>query len=154
MKNYRPLVRPVISTHYHGRKVTTTSAPTSGPALLSVLNIIEPYFFNITGPTPLTIHHFIEAIKYGYAFRTEIGDPDFIHNQGRIDEIISKEWADKVRKNITDVSYQITKSNLLLILLLRIRRMTTHITNPNMKATIPMEQCISLLLIKIMALYL
>jgi gamma-glutamyltranspeptidase/glutathione hydrolase/leukotriene-C4 hydrolase len=114
MKNYQPLIRPVISTHYHGRKVTTTSAPTSGPALLSVLNIIEPYFFNMTGPTPLTIHRFIEAVKYGFAFRTEIGDPDFIRNEERIDEIISKEWADKVRKNITDVSDLIAVSNSLL----------------------------------------
>lgn len=104
MKNYRALVRPTISTYYHGRKVTTTAGPTSGPALLSVLNIIEPYFFNITGPTGLNIHRFIEAVKYGFAFRTEIGDPDFIKNSDRMDEIISKEWADIVRKNISDVS--------------------------------------------------
>ncbi|KAL9557986.1 hypothetical protein MBANPS3_001133 [Mucor bainieri] len=102
MKNYRPLVRPTISTWYHGRKVITTSSPTSGPALLSVLNIVEPYLFNVTGPTPLNIHRFVEAIKYGFAFRTEIGDPDFLDNEKRIEEIISKEWADQVRKNMTD----------------------------------------------------
>jgi gamma-glutamyltranspeptidase/glutathione hydrolase/leukotriene-C4 hydrolase len=103
MKSYKPLIRPTINTLYHGRRVVTTSAPTSGPSLLSVLNIIEPYLFNITGPTPLNIHRFIEAVKYGFAFRTEIGDPDFIHNQDRIEEIISKEWAEKVRQNISDV---------------------------------------------------
>ncbi|OAD00642.1 hypothetical protein MUCCIDRAFT_154030 [Mucor lusitanicus CBS 277.49] len=102
MKNYRPLVRPTISTWYHGRKVITTSSPTSGPALLSVLNIIEPYLFNVTGPTPLNIHRFVEALKYGFAFRTEIGDPDFLDNEKRIEEIISKEWADQVRRNMTD----------------------------------------------------
>lgn len=106
MRNYKPLIRPVISTSYHGRKVITTSGPTSGPALLSVLNIIEPFFFNVTGPTPLNIHRYVEALKYGFAFRTEIGDPDFIHNEERISEIISKEWASVVRKNITDVSYE------------------------------------------------
>lgn len=104
MKNYRALVRPTIHTYYHGRKVTTTAGPTSGPALLSVLNIIEPY--NITKPNGINIHRFIEAVKYGFAFRTEIGDPDFIHNEDRIEEIISKEWADVVRKNISDVKYQ------------------------------------------------
>lgn len=103
MKNYRPLIRPTISTYYHGRKVVTTSSPTSGPALLGVLNIIEPYLFNVTGPSPLNIHRFIEAVKYGFAFRTEIGDPEFIQNEKRIEEIISKEWADQVRNNITDV---------------------------------------------------
>ncbi|KAI7890522.1 gamma-glutamyltransferase [Mucor mucedo] len=102
MANYRALVRPTISTYYHGRRVTTTAGPTSGPALLSVLNIIEPYFFNTTGPTGLNIHRFIEAVKYGFSFRTEIGDPEFIENSERMDEIISKEWADLVRKNISD----------------------------------------------------
>lgn len=106
MKNYRALVRPTISTYYHGRKVVTCSAPTSGPALLSTLNIIEPYLFNVTGPTGLNIHRFVEALKYGFAFRTEIGDPEFIHNEDRIEEIISKEWASLIRKNISDVSKQ------------------------------------------------
>lgn len=106
MENYRALVRPTIHTHYRGRKVITTAGPTSGPALLSVLNIIEPFFFNITGPTGLAMHRFVEALKYGFAFRTEIGDPDFIKNDDRMEQIISKEWADIVRKNISDVKYK------------------------------------------------
>ena len=105
MRDYRALVRPTISTYYHGRKVVTTAGPTSGPSLLAVLNIIEPYFFNSTGPTGLTMHRFVEALKYGFAFRTEIGDPDFIKNEDRMEEIISKEWANVVRKNISDVKY-------------------------------------------------
>ncbi|KAI7906661.1 gamma-glutamyltranspeptidase [Cokeromyces recurvatus] len=102
MKSYQAKIRPTISTIYHSRKVVTTSGPTSGPALLSILNLIEPYYFNVTGPTPLTIHRFMEALKFGYAFRTEIADPDFVKNQVRLDEIISKAWADKTRENITD----------------------------------------------------
>ncbi|KAG2234762.1 hypothetical protein INT48_000111 [Thamnidium elegans] len=102
MENYRALIRPTIHTYYRGRKVITTAGPTSGPALLSVLNIIEPFFFNITGPTGLTMHRFVEALKYGFAFRTEISDPDFIKNDDRMEQIISKEWADIVRKNISD----------------------------------------------------
>ncbi|GAA5801834.1 hypothetical protein HPULCUR_007289 [Helicostylum pulchrum] len=102
MENYRALVRPTIHTYYRGRKVTTTAGPTSGPALLTVLNIIEPFFFNMTGPTGLTMHRFAEALKYGFAFRTEIGDPDFLKNNDRMEQIISKEWADIVRKNISD----------------------------------------------------
>ncbi|CEI93379.1 Putative Gamma-glutamyltransferase [Rhizopus microsporus] len=94
MRNYKPLIRPTISTSYHGKKVVTCSAPTSGPALLSVLNIIEAYNFQKDGPTALNIHRLVEALKFGYAFRTELGDPDFIHNQKRIEEIISKDWAE------------------------------------------------------------
>ncbi|KAG0763295.1 hypothetical protein G6F57_006456 [Rhizopus arrhizus] len=102
MRNYQALIRPTVSTFYHGKKVVTCSAPTSGPILLHVLNLIEPYDFHKTGPTALNIHRLIESLKFGYAFRTELGDPDFVHNKGRLEEIISKEWADHVRQNISD----------------------------------------------------
>jgi gamma-glutamyltranspeptidase/glutathione hydrolase/leukotriene-C4 hydrolase len=102
LRDYRPLIRPIVSSTYHGRKVVTTSAPTSGPVLLSILNIIEGY--NFTTPSSLTIHRFVEALKFGFAFRTEIADPDFVPIQDRLDEIITKDWAEIVRKNITDVS--------------------------------------------------
>jgi gamma-glutamyltranspeptidase/glutathione hydrolase/leukotriene-C4 hydrolase len=46
----------------------------------------------------------VEALKFGFAFRTEIADPDFVPIQDRLDEIITKDWAEIVRKNITDVS--------------------------------------------------
>ena len=115
MKNYKALVRPAISTYYHGRKVVTTAGPTSGPALLSVLNIIEPYFFNETGPTGLNLHRFVEALKYGFSFRTEIGDPEFLDNNERMEEIISKEWASIVRRNISDVRNDVLNHESLVL---------------------------------------
>ncbi|CAO3624307.1 unnamed protein product [Cunninghamella blakesleeana] len=102
LKEYQPIIRPTVSTYYHGRKVTTTSAPTSGPILISILNILEKFNLQATGRTGLNIHRIIEAIKFGYSFRTEFGDPDFTHLQDRYHEITTKEWADEVRKNITD----------------------------------------------------
>ncbi|KAI8979758.1 gamma-glutamyltranspeptidase [Mycotypha africana] len=106
MKNYQPIIRPVIQTTYHGRKVITTSAPTSGPALLGILNLIEPYYFNNTindaTISNLTIHRLIEAYKFGFAFRSELGDPKFTGNEKLQDQIITKEWADNIRSNITD----------------------------------------------------
>ncbi|RCI02959.1 hypothetical protein CU098_010091 [Rhizopus stolonifer] len=102
MKGYKPLIRSTVDTYYHGKKVITCSAPTSGPILLSVLNMVEPYNLYEEGPTALNVHRIIEALKFGYAFRTEIGDPDFLDNEKRIKEIISKDWADFARKNISD----------------------------------------------------
>lgn len=104
LSNYRAIYRPVISIKYHNHKVFTTSAPTSGPIILNVLNLIEPYNFSQSGPTSLNYHRFIEALKFGYAARTEIGDPLFINNQDRLDEFISKEWADSIRPKIIDVT--------------------------------------------------
>ncbi|KAL9543337.1 hypothetical protein MBANPS3_008159 [Mucor bainieri] len=103
LKHYKALSRPVLSTSYHGHKIFTTSAPTSGPVLLNILNLIEPYMFDKDGGrTTLNMHRLVEAFKFGYAARTEMGDPAFTDIEERMDELISKEWADLVRMNITD----------------------------------------------------
>lgn len=102
MANYRAVHRPVVNTTYHGNRVFTTSAPTSGPVLLNVLNLIED--FNFTKSSGLNYHRFTEALKFGYSARADIGDPDFTNNQERLNEIITKEWANTIRPYITDVS--------------------------------------------------
>ncbi|GAA5795294.1 hypothetical protein HPULCUR_000649 [Helicostylum pulchrum] len=101
-KSYQPIVRRTVSTYYNGRKVTTCSQPTSGPILLSALNLIERFQFKVDGLTGLNLHRLMEAFKFGYAFRTEMGDPDFIHNEEREDEIITKDFAASIRQRITD----------------------------------------------------
>jgi gamma-glutamyltranspeptidase/glutathione hydrolase/leukotriene-C4 hydrolase len=103
MKNYRAIVRPPISTYYHGRKVVTGPTPTSGHVLISALNILERFNLPVLGEVGLNIHRLVEALKYGYAFRTELGDPDYVDNANRLEEIISKDWASVVRANISDV---------------------------------------------------
>lgn len=100
-KNYKPIIRPTMSTYYNGRKITTCSEPTSGPVILSVLNLIERFQFKVEGLTGLNLHRLVEAFKFGYAFRTEMGDPDFIHNTERIEEITTKDFASTIRRQIT-----------------------------------------------------
>ncbi|KAI8137296.1 gamma-glutamyltransferase, partial [Fennellomyces sp. T-0311] len=102
MEEYEAVIRPTVSTYYHGRKVTTCTTPTSGPLVASVLNILERYNFPVKGFVGLNVHRFVEAMKYGFAFRTEFGDPDFTGNDARIKEIATKEWANLVRRNISD----------------------------------------------------
>ncbi|GAN07139.1 gamma-glutamyltranspeptidase [Mucor ambiguus] len=95
LKNYKALSRPVISTTYRNHKIFTTSAPTSGPVLLNILNLVEPYnFAKDGGRTTLNMHRLVEAFKFGYAARTEMGDPAFTAIEERVKELISKEWAD------------------------------------------------------------
>lgn len=64
--------------------------PGSGVLLAFILNILDGYNFNKTSiedteSTVLTYHRIIEAFKYAYAKRTELGDMRF--------------------NNLTDVSY-------------------------------------------------
>ncbi|KAI8336767.1 gamma-glutamyltransferase [Chlamydoabsidia padenii] len=98
----KAIIRPTAHTYYHGRKITTATAPTSGPVLLAMLNILERYNLFAQGETTLNMHRMVEAFKYGYAFRTEMGDPDYLDIDDRMDEIITKDWASIVRQNISD----------------------------------------------------
>jgi gamma-glutamyltranspeptidase/glutathione hydrolase/leukotriene-C4 hydrolase len=101
---YKAVLRPTAHTYYHGRKITTATSPASGPVLLAMLNILERYNLYAQGETTLNTHRMLEAFKYGYAFRTEMGDPAYVHNQARMDELVSKDWASCVRQNLSDVS--------------------------------------------------
>lgn len=101
IKNYRPVIRRTMSTYYKGRKVTTCSAPTGGPIILSLLNLVERFELGVQGLTGLNVHRLVEAFKFGYAFRTEMGDPDFLHNEERMDEISTKDFASEIRQKIT-----------------------------------------------------
>lgn len=103
MASYKPQIRASISTYYHGRKVVSCSTPTSGPLIIAALNILERFNLRLHGYTGLDLHRIIETLKHGFSFRTEFGDPDYIHNQERMEEIITKEWASRIRQNISDV---------------------------------------------------
>ncbi|ORZ08619.1 gamma-glutamyltransferase, partial [Absidia repens] len=102
LTSYKAEIRPTVHTYYHGRKITTATSPTSGPILLAMLNILERYNLSVQGETGLNIHRMLEAFKFGYAFRTEMGDPFYLDNQDRMDQIITKEWASIVRQNVSD----------------------------------------------------
>jgi gamma-glutamyltranspeptidase/glutathione hydrolase/leukotriene-C4 hydrolase len=101
-KNYTAIVRPTISTFYHGRKIITGPLPTSGHILLSILNILEGYRLNIQNEQKLNIHRMVEAMKYGFAQRSELGDSDFVNIKDRLEEFLDKDLASQIRRNISD----------------------------------------------------
>ncbi|KAF9585009.1 hypothetical protein BGW38_004305 [Lunasporangiospora selenospora] len=103
MRDYKALVREPVVGFYQGRKVYTTPAPTSGPALISILNIIERYNMGGKGPRAnVDTHRLVEAMKFGYAQRTELGDPDFTNLEETVRNMLSKDTAARIRANISD----------------------------------------------------
>ncbi|KAF9973905.1 hypothetical protein BGZ73_002833 [Actinomortierella ambigua] len=103
LAGYRPLLKEPVVGYYQGRKVYTTPAPTSGPVLLSLLNILERYDIGRDKVlSSLEVHRLIEAMKFGYAQRTQLGDPDFTDLEDTIKNIISKDTAAYIRRNISD----------------------------------------------------
>ncbi|KAJ7262187.1 gamma-glutamyltranspeptidase [Mycena haematopus] len=99
-ENYTVHVERALEGTYRGHKVYTTHAPTSGPALLHMLNLME--HFPMNARTPVNIHRTLEMLKFGFAARTKICDPAFNNDTHRIDQISTKPFADLVAVNITD----------------------------------------------------
>ncbi|KAL0581320.1 hypothetical protein V5O48_000696 [Marasmius crinis-equi] len=101
-ENYTANVYQSLQGSYLGKKVHVPKAPTSGPALLHMLNIIEHY--NFTERNEVNTHRLVEAEKYGFAARTRLSDPRFRNatTLGLIDEVPTKEFADAVVRNLTD----------------------------------------------------
>lgn len=60
---YRVKVEPALTGSYRGRKVYTPHAPTSGPVLLHMLNLLERYDLAGEGRTGLNTHRLVEVIK-------------------------------------------------------------------------------------------
>ncbi|KAF9186920.1 hypothetical protein BGZ51_001231 [Haplosporangium sp. Z 767] len=103
MGSYQPLIKKPMVGYYHGRKVYTTPAPTSGPVLISILNILELYDLGrYKADANVEAHRLVEAMKFGYAQRTELGDPDFTDLEDKIKNIMDKDTAGLIRANISD----------------------------------------------------
>ncbi|KAF0439347.1 gamma-glutamyltranspeptidase [Gigaspora margarita] len=105
-KNYKTIIREPVIGYYHGKKIITTSEPTSGPPLIFMLNLLENYEMSDNGLDITNLHRIVETMKFGFARRTELGDPEYFRDQfeheTRIREIISKEYAALVRANVSD----------------------------------------------------
>ncbi|KAF8973301.1 gamma-glutamyltranspeptidase [Flammula alnicola] len=100
LESYSVKVDRALEGTYRGRKVYTSHAPTSGPVLLHMLNLIEN--FEMEERSGLNVHRLIEVMKFGFAARTKVCDPRFTNDTYQIDEIPTKPFAQEILKSITD----------------------------------------------------
>ena len=61
--NYKVNVSKALEGTYRGLKVYTSHAPTSGPVLLHMLNLLENYDLPSEGRTEVNVHRLVEAMK-------------------------------------------------------------------------------------------
>ncbi|KAH9176424.1 gamma-glutamyltranspeptidase [Lactarius sanguifluus] len=103
LANYEVKVSRALEGTYRGRKVYTSHAPTSGPVLLHMLNLMEKYDLPAEGRTDVNVHRLIEAMKFGFAARTHICDLAFNNDPDRIaSKIPLKSYGTLISKNMTD----------------------------------------------------
>ncbi|KAG0704532.1 gamma-glutamyltranspeptidase [Suillus ampliporus] len=103
LENFTVKVDRALQGTYHDKKVYTSHAPTSGPVLLHILNLLERYDLIGEGRTGLNIHRFVEALKFSQCTSTRIGDLPYVTNgTARVAEISTKSFADAVAANLTD----------------------------------------------------
>jgi gamma-glutamyltranspeptidase/glutathione hydrolase len=104
LQNYTVALRKPFSITYRDYKVTSTSAPSGGPVVLSILKTMEGYS-NVGDPANinLTTHRLDEAMKFAYGMRAELGDPSFVPEvDARQESMISEQTAKEVRAKISD----------------------------------------------------
>ncbi|XP_072034437.1 glutathione hydrolase 1 proenzyme-like [Amphiura filiformis] len=96
------IVVPLAGLNFH-----LPPAPSGGPALALILNILEGYDIRRTDITNnqaaiSLYHHIVESFKFAYAARSFIGDPDFVDVEEQVANMTSKDYAAELRSMIED----------------------------------------------------
>ncbi|OMJ29155.1 Gamma-glutamyltranspeptidase 1 [Smittium culicis] len=100
--NYKPEIKKTQVLEYNGRKVITAAPATSGPVVSTVLNILQGYKLKQASKRPLSTHRIVEAFKFGFSLRTDMGDPNFVDNSFIVNKSVDKEFGKTLRARITD----------------------------------------------------
>ncbi|KAF5277188.1 hypothetical protein FQR65_LT03894 [Abscondita terminalis] len=108
LNNYKAeWMEPVTVQLNNGERVYSIKPPGSGLILAFILNILDGYNFtssslSSTENSILTYHRIIEAFKFAYARRTELGDLSFVDIKQLIEDLTSKDYANKIKTKIDD----------------------------------------------------
>jgi len=103
LKNYQVSIRDPISISYKNFTIHSCSAPSGGSVALSILKIIEEYDMSDPKLRNLSYHRLNEAMRFSYAARSELGDPDFFgYITGFEAQMLEQSTAERIRKRISD----------------------------------------------------
>ncbi|CAG9812861.1 unnamed protein product [Phaedon cochleariae] len=103
MQNYQPKwQKPVQAKLYQNHTLYASPLPGSGMILAFILNILSD-FLDLKNPNSITTNQrIVESFKFGYAIRTEFGDPDYTDFTGLLENLTSVDYIDSIRSRIFD----------------------------------------------------
>ncbi|CAH1233928.1 GGT1 [Branchiostoma lanceolatum] len=111
LRDYQAYVTSPLSISLDGPEGTLTvlspPPPASGAVLSLILNIMNGYGLDASSVDGddnqvLTYHRIVEAFKFAYAKRTELGDPNFVDVEELVTNMTSRAYADSLRLKIND----------------------------------------------------
>lgn len=105
MRSYSAISKPPISIDFRGFKLYSTGAPSSGSVMLNMLKTMEQFPQQDLADTNLTTHRFVEAMRFAYGARLELGDPEYVSNMEQFEEsLLSLDKAQATRLKINDTT--------------------------------------------------
>lgn len=134
LQNYTPKWRDPVSVDLNGGDhLYSIPPPGSGILLAFVLNILDGYNFtrdsiNNINKTVLTYHRIIEAFKFAYAKRTELGDTDFVNITTLLQNLTSNDYARDIRNKILDNTTHLNPADYGAVFYNREDHGTAHIS--------------------------
>ncbi|KAK5641806.1 hypothetical protein RI129_010353 [Pyrocoelia pectoralis] len=134
LQNYTPKWRDPVSVDLNGGDhLYSVPPPGSGILLAFILNILDGYNFtrdsisNIN-KTVLTYQRIIEAFKFAYARRTELGDTDFVNITTLLQNLTSNDYARDIRDKILDNTTHLNPADYGAVFYNREDHGTAHIS--------------------------
>ncbi|MDP2436109.1 MAG: gamma-glutamyltransferase [archaeon] len=105
LESYRVEVSEPVGTFFQGYQVYAPPPPFSGPVLNLALNLLENYNPALVGNNVVSQHQLIEALKFAFADRAGLGDPNFVPGMWEyVANMSSKEHAAAIRSRIISYS--------------------------------------------------
>ncbi|PON33587.1 Gamma-glutamyltranspeptidase [Parasponia andersonii] len=102
LQSYQVKVKKPISADIMGLKLLAMPPPSGGPPMILMLNILSQFGFPSGISGSLGVHRQIEALKHTFAVRMNLGDPDFVNVSKVLSDMLSRKFAEELRKDIND----------------------------------------------------